>query len=120
MLGEASAYLLALLNTCLAATYFGLRHRDSQIMPPTWHTVGSFASISVLLVLYILAIVFGRLLYKNNRFFYTRTVIMVPLIVFYATVTIMSYSPEYTAETKCVHPSVRGGSSDGDGGDGGG
>ncbi|KAF9281448.1 hypothetical protein BGZ88_011606 [Linnemannia elongata] len=102
-----SAYLLALLNTCLAATYFGLRHRDSEVIPPTWHTVASFASISVLLVLYILAIVFERPLYKNHWLFYTRTVIMVPLIVFYVTVTIMSYSPEHKAETKCVYPSVR-------------
>lgn len=65
----------------------------------------------LLFVLYILTIIIRISLYKNASAFYMCILFMVFLVFFYATVTILTYAPEVTAENvrratelKCIQP----------------
>ncbi|KAK3831975.1 MAG: hypothetical protein J3R72DRAFT_454284 [Linnemannia gamsii] len=124
ILGTAS--ILALVLTGLASTYLSLRHQDGQSLggpfSPTWQTIASEASISLLLLLYILSIIFRARLYNPNheqhnpRLFFIRTGVMILLGAFYGYVTIQNIAFEITMvhlegkikpRARCTFPSVR-------------
>lgn len=113
------ANFLALLSTCLASAYLWLRHRDGQsdsTFLPTWQTVASVVSISLILVVYIITIYiyYRNPLYKNRTAFNIRTGVLFFLIAFYFGVTYQNLGVDVTTdrtglknEYKCIQPSVR-------------